>query len=303
MDLKELTLGFFGKTLNLSADEVAALVFENADEGTIKSDALDALLSKDTGRIQKFKDERQTYHDNGYKKAQKESLSKLENEIKEAFEISSDAKGIDLIQEIVNSKMSSTDAMDEEKVKIHPTFTKTVNELNKKIKETEGAWKDKYETREKDLAKQNAFLGVKSKAKTILENLKPILPQDANKAEAQLKWFFNDLSAFEFDDQEGTILIMKDGKLMEDAHGNRINFDTFIKDKAASIWDFQQGTAKTGTGNGKDGKAKDATSSSTSNIPVPKDKAEYTKMIAEAKSPEERVAIADAFEKAQSGAV
>jgi hypothetical protein len=299
-DLKTLITGFFGKTLNLTADEVATLLFENVDEGTIKADALDNLLNKDTSRIQKFKDERQVYHDNGYKKAQKEALTKLEEQIKEAFEISSESKGIDLIQEIVNTKVSSTEGLAEEKVKVHPTFTKTVNELNKKIKETESAWKDKYEAREKDLSKQNAFQGVKTKAKNILENLKPILPSDNTKAEKQLTWFFQELGQFEFDDQDGTILIMKDGKLLEDGHGNRINFDSFIKDKAASIWDFQQGTKKEGTGNGKDGKALPADKAGSSTIKAPKDKTEFARMIAEAKTPEERVEISEVWEKAQS---
>jgi len=300
-DLKTLITGFFGKTLNLTADEVATLLFENVDEGTIKTDALDNLLNKDTSRIQKFKDERQVYHDNGYKKAQKEALTKLETEIKDAFEISSEAKGIELIQEIVNTKVSSTEGMAEEKVKVHPTYTKAINELNKKIKETEGVWKDKYDAREKDLSKQNAFQGVKSKAKSILENLKPILPSDNTKAEKQLTWFFQELGQFEFDDQDGTILILKDGKLLEDGHGNRINFDSFIKDKASSIWDFQQGTAKSGTGNGKDGKALPPNNNGgSSTIKAPKDKTEFARMIAEAKTPEERVEISDVWEKAQA---
>jgi len=302
-DLKELITGFFGKTLNLTADEVAALLFENADEGTIKADALESLLTKDSNRIGKFKEERQTYYDNGYKKAQKESLSKLEDQIKETFEISSDAKGLELIQEIVNTKVSSTSNFDEEKVKVHPLYTKTVNELTKKIKETEGVWQQKFDAREKDLAKQNTFQDIKNKAKTLLENLKPILPSDSTKAEKQLSFFFNELNGYEFENQDGTIIIMKEGKLLEDKHGNRINFDAFIKDNAASIWDFQQGTAKSGTGNGKDGKTKDAVQGTDTNIKAPKDKAEFSRMIAEAKTPEERVAIADAFEKAQSTAV
>lgn len=301
-EFKKLVIGFFGKTLNLTADEVAATIFENADATEIKSDALEILLSRDASRVQKFKDERQTYHDNGYKKAQKEALTKLENEIKDKFEITSDSKGLDLIQEIVNTKVSSTDGLEDEKVKIHPLYTKTVNELNKKIKETEHVWQDKYETREKDLAKQNAFQGVKSKAKSILESLKPILPTENTKAEKQLTWFFQELGQFEFEEQDGTIIIMKDGKLLEDGHGNRINFDSFIKDKAASIWDFQQGTAKAGTGNGKEGRTQSAQSGG-SDIKAPKDKTEYVKMIAEAKTGEERVAIADAWEKAQGSVV
>jgi len=302
-DLKELTLGFFGKTLNITDDEVAALLFENADEGTIKDGALESLLAKDSNRIQKFKDERQTYYDNGFKKAQKESLSKLEEQIKETFEISSDAKGIDLIQEIVNTKVSSTENFDEEKVKVHPLFTKTVNELTKKIKDTEGIWEQKFDAREKDLAKQNTFQDIKNKARLLLENLKPILPSDSTKADKQLSFFYNELNGFEFENQDGTIIIMKDGKLLEDKHGNRINFDAFIKDNAATIWDFQTGTAKTGTGNGKDGKTKDAIEGQGQDIKAPKDKAEFSRMIAEAKTSEERIAIADAFEKAQSAVI
>ena len=302
-DLKELTLGFFGKTLNITDDEVAALLFENADEGTIKDGALENLLAKDSNRIQKFKDERQTYYDNGFKKAQKESLSKLEEQIKETFEISSDAKGIDLIQEIVNTKVSSTENFDEEKVKVHPLFTKTVNELTKKIKDTEGIWEQKFDAREKDLAKQNTFQDIKNKARLLLENLKPILPSDSTKADKQLSFFYNELNGFEFENQDGTIIIMKDGKLLEDKHGNRINFDAFIKDNAATIWDFQTGTAKTGTGNGKDGKTKDAIEGQGQDIKAPKDKAEFSRMIAEAKTSEERIAIADAFEKAQSAVI
>ena len=304
-NLKKLITGFFGKTLNLSDAEVAALLYSNADGTEIKTDALDTLLSKDASRIAKFKDERQTYHDNGYKKAQKEALSKLENQVKEKYGITTGAKGITLIEEIVakNKTGDNNQILEEDKVKIHPLYTKTVNELNKRIKETENIWKGKYEEREKGLAKENAFKGVQAKAKNILDSLKPILPTDNTKAERQLNWFFNDLGQFEFQEQDGSVLILKDGKLLEDGHGNRVNFDTFVKEKAGSYWDFQQGTAKAGTGNGKDGKTTTNTTNTGDDVKVPKDKSEYARMIAEAETPEQRIAIADAFEKAQAATV
>ena len=67
--VKELFTGFCTKTLKMSADEVAGL-FVKPDADELIPDALDKLLAKDATRVQEFTTERQTYFDNGYKKAQ-----------------------------------------------------------------------------------------------------------------------------------------------------------------------------------------------------------------------------------------
>lgn len=300
--MKEFLIAFLGKTLNLSPDEVASLLFANDDGTELKPGAVDAILLKDTARVQKFKDEQKTFFDNGYKKAQKEALGGLEKTLKEQFQIDSDKQGIELVQAIIDQRLGQGVQLDEDKIKVHPLFTKTVNELNKKIKDTETTWETKYNTRDKEISREKAFASVRSKAKAIIEGMKPILPKDQAKAERQLEWFFKELGQLEFENQDDTIIIMKDGKLLEDSHGNRRNFDALVKDMAGSYWEFEQGQQRQGAGNGNQGQGagQGQGSGQKKDVKAPKDKAEYVKMIASAKDAEERIAIDDAWQTAQA---
>ena len=75
-------------------DETAVASLFNEDGSDLKTDAFDILKAKDQDRVTSLKGESKTKFDDGYKKGQSESLTKLENDIKGKFGAQSDKKGI-----------------------------------------------------------------------------------------------------------------------------------------------------------------------------------------------------------------
>ena len=124
MDEKQLIQGLVAKTLNIANDEIASILYK--EDGTLKEDAVETLVSKDAQRIQALKDmhsaELTKIHDKGYNKAKVETLSKFEKDLKDEYGIAeSQATGKELVKEIL-SKLSKDTHLDEDKVKLHPKF-------------------------------------------------------------------------------------------------------------------------------------------------------------------------------------
>ena len=298
MTQKEFLTALLGKTLNFPADKVASL-FTNDDGLEFKPEALQTILDSDAARVATFKTENQTYFDNGHKKGTGEALSKHEKLIKEKYGVSSDKEGLELIDVVVTKIKGSDSTLEEDKVKVHPAYVAKVDELENKIKEANTTWETKYNERELGIKKENIFLAITKKADEILSSLKPILPKDAAKAAKQKEFLIRELQAYEYDMQDNDFIVKKDGKLHEDAHGSRVKFDSLVKDLASGLWEFEQGEDRSGTGN-QNGSGNGANGGAS--VKVPKNADEYTKFIAEAKSPEERIKIQDSWKEVQAKA-
>lgn len=301
---KKVLIEFFGKTLNLTAEDVAPIFETKGDDEELKSDALNVLLQHDAARIKKFKDDEKLSHDKGYKKAQAESLLKLEKAIKEKFEFDSDKQGLDLIEEIVTSKTKAPE-LEEDKVKIHPAYTKLEKETTKRLKEVEETFKQKIEEREKEIAKKETLNMVK---KSTIAELKKLNPNFGTKDDSKINnqidlLLMKDLEQFEYITQNDETIVMKEGKRLEDQHGKPITFEALVKDKAAKHWDFTEGEARSGAGASNDDAAKAAAAKAAGKIAykgkLPKNEAEFNSLFAAEKDADQRVALMEEFEASQ----
>lgn len=289
---KELFTAFLGKTLNLTADEVASLFTKTEDVEELKPEALETLLKKDAAKIKTLKDEGKTLFDNGFKKAESTVLAKLEKEIKEKYGVNSEKQGIELVEEIVTAKAKKSD-LEEDKVKTHPFYLKQESEWTKKISETEKAWKEKYEGFEKEIARKEMFSEISKTADAILTELKVILPTDPTKAANQKRLLFDELRQYDYLDQEGKKIIMKEGKRLENAHGVPIDLKAFIDEKSSQYWERETGTARKGSGGSNDEQSGKGGNTTVAN---PKTEDEYIKAMGAAKDGAERIAIMQNFE-------
>lgn len=248
MDVKELLTGFLGKTLNMPAEKVASLFNE---DGTVKDTAKDEILALDATRVQAFKAEETTAHDNGYKKAQREVLDLREKEIKDKYALTSSKKGIELIEEIVTLKAGEKANLEPDKVKLHPEYIKLQDELTKKAIDAETTWKKKYDDREKEIDREKTFGVVSTKADTILAEYG--LPKDAKLSANQKKLLYEELKSFGFQPNgEDFVIIDGEGKVKNDAHGNRISFDTLVHEIASKYWPKLDGEERSGAGANND---------------------------------------------------
>jgi hypothetical protein len=301
MKHKEFLAAFLGKTLNIPADKVASLL--NEDETEVKDTALNELLALDAARVKSYKDKEAEVFDNGYKKAQKEVMGQREKEIKEKFGITSEKQGLDLIAEIITAEAGKKAELEPEKVKLHPEYIRLQDDLTKKLKETEKTWKDKYEGREAEIQKEKVFSGVASKADSVLSGYG--LPEDVNLAKNQKALLHNELNQYTFQPNgDDYVIVDKDGKVVNDEHGHRKNFESLVNEIASKYWPKLDGAARSGSGaENNPGTGTGAAASKAKANPWKgkvKTEADYTTAMAGAKTAEDRMAIDDAYNEAST---
>jgi len=287
---KELLAGFLSKTLNLDAAGVASLYKEDGSE--LKPDALDTLLSLDVERVKSLKPDTKKIFDDGYKKAQSESLTKLEKEFKEKTSFQSDKIGIDLFLEYAATQ-AKDGKITEDLIKKHPLFISTVDALKKEKEDAVLAESKKLNDFQLGLKKKETFGEVATKALELFHADKPILPKDPSVAQNQRTLLLEKLESYEYEKQGDKFIVLKDGKVLEDDHGNRISFEALVKQTSKKYYEFQVADHKSSPNNKQEGDKKVFT------FEVPKNDDQYAALVAKTSSLEERVAIKEAYAKSK----
>jgi hypothetical protein len=293
-------------TLGVQQSEIASVLFDIKEDetGDIKPDALKTLFDKSVVRVANFKEAETKAHDKGYSKAKAESITKFETELKEKFGITSEKQGVELIEFAVAEKLKGQGVeLDDEQIKRSSLYLNTIDRLTKDKELAIKAESDKFNELQTKIQKESTFKTIAEQANEVLNLLKPILPEGKTtegklKADIQRERFLRELgSEYDFEIKDGKILVAKDGKILEDVHSNMIDFKEIIKQRASELWDFQEGEPRTGTGNKNDAGSNGGNKKYTG--PAPKDAVEYSKMISEAKTLEEKQGIMEAFESTQ----
>jgi len=219
---KELLSAFLSKTLNLDEAGVASLYNEDGLE--LKTDALETLLKLDVERVGKLKPDTKKLLDDGYKKAQSEILTKIEKEFKDKTGFNSDKKGVELFVEYAAQKQEGSE-ITEDVVKKHPVFINAIEKISSEKDAAVNAVQSDFDKFKSELKNKETFSSVASKAMDLFNGLKPILSSDAVKAKHQMEDFVSKLKGYEYEIQGDKVIVLKDGKVLEDDHGNRIPFE------------------------------------------------------------------------------
>jgi hypothetical protein len=270
----------------------------NSDEENLDEKAISKMiLDLDKSRV---KDIRTKSHDDGHKKATAEALSKLEKDLKESFELGEDVedlKGIDLVKHIIEkSGTKSEKELTLDQIKRSPEYIRLQDSLKKQIDDLNKSWEAKLNEKESSIKKEKVMEKVSGKAMEILDSLNPILSTDPAKAAKQKQILVNELKGLEFEDQDGTIVVLKDGKVLEDEHGHRVQFENLVKTTASQYFDFKAAKEERSSPNG-DGATPPKTTFSGK---LPATEADYLKAIADDNIPlAERVAIKEAWKASQ----
>jgi hypothetical protein len=281
MEVKDFLTGLLSKTLNMDEAGVASLLNE---DGTIKDEALSSVLELDVKRIGTLKPDTKKYFDDGYKKASSEILTKRDKELSDKFGIKSDKIGVDLVNEIISEQVKKSGAeLNEDGVKKHPVYIAAVDKLTKEKEEAISAESNKLTQFQSELKKKDTFNTVANKAMSIFNGLKPILSSDTNKAENQKALLTEKLSGYEYDIQGDQIIVLKEGKILEDKHGNRIPFETVVKTTAETYYDFHVTDPKQAPANGK--ATPNGTAAPKSTLVAPKSEQEYNNVLVDSKIP------------------
>jgi len=269
--------GFLSKTLKMDDEELASL-YNEAGELT----SLTAAEKADTSRVTKLKEE----NDSQYKRGQKEVATKFETKLKEKYGVSSDETGVDLVDLILTTELEKVKGKGDEDITAHPEYLKLKSESDRMLKAKDKEWQKKIEDLELKHARESMFSKVKERAFAELDNLRPILPEDAKKAQKWKEKYIEDLRAYEFIEDSNGIVVLKDGKPLQDSHGYNKSFADLVKETAAEIFDFQTAESRSSAANQQ----------TQSNFAAPRNEDEFIQKMREAKTPEEQAKVMESYQ-------
>jgi hypothetical protein len=249
---KELLLGFIGKSLNLPEDGVTSLIYN--DDGTeLKEDALTTLLGKQQHLVKKWKDDSSKFQQ-GIAKGKSDAMKELEETLRDKFEIDSERKGAELVDDIVESvrtKAGSKEVTDDD-VKRHKVYQDTMTEHKRQLKKVQDDAKAELDKVTATHAKEKTFATIQQKALEILESKKPILSSDPAKAARQKKLLLDELKQFDFEIQgegdDARVVVMKNGKLHEDTYGHAVEFNDLVNKTSDLYYDFEEADERSSGG-------------------------------------------------------
>jgi len=279
---KKILEGFLSKTLKIDSEDMASL-YNEAGELT----SLDIAAEADASRITKLKGD----SSDQYKRGLKEGAGKIEKVVKEKHEVESDLQGVELIDYILSMKIDEVKGAGEDITK-HPEFVKMQMEKEKALKAKDKEWQLKLDEAEKNHKKQSVFNKVRQKALDELDAMKPILPEDAKKAQKWKDKFIEEFTKFEYQEQDdGDVIIMKNNEPVKDSHGYSKSFTEHVKETASEFFDFQTAVDRSSSGNkSTDPKAE----------LIIKTREDYINQMKAAKTPQERIKIQESYEKIQT---
>ena len=304
--MKTIITGLLSKAYNYDNGKIAELFKDGETELSEEqqTEILNKILEIDAQRVENIKksvDKKDAFQD-GFKKAKSEVLTDFEKGLKEKFGIESDKTGLELVEEVVSKKSEGGQGGDvtEDAIKRSKVFQDMESNLKKQITTVKTEYETKINEIQDGYKAEQTFSNVSQKALQIFNGLNPILPQNKTVADNQVKFFVNTLKDFKFDVQDERIVVMdKDGKVLEDGHGNSRSFEDIVKETASGLFEFKANNGGSGSGNGGQGQGGSGSSYAGN---VPKTFEELEKVMSDTSiSIEDRSNIMAEYEKAQKG--
>ncbi len=265
-----------GKTLNMPADKLSSLIFKTDADGTatdeIAETAQQAVTQALAAHISSVKGSGgggKADFDKGHAAGMKDALSKLEGEIKTEFGLESAEKGLALVKDAA-AKAAKANLADDA-VKLHPLYIAKEREAQTVAENLKAEHAKQVESIRGEYSKKERFATAQEKILQIFEQLKPVLPANPVAAATMRREFAAKFSEYDFDIQsDGSIIVTKDGKRVENNLGHARTLDDLVKAEAEIRFDFQVQDAKGASGN--DNAAGSGSSAAGSNF---KDQAEF----------------------------
>lgn len=244
---KQILEAFLSKTLNLTGETISGLY---DSEGQLKD--LSTAITADANRIAKFKTEKQNEFNRGLEKG----ASKIEKAIKDKYSIESDLIGVDLLDHVIelqtselNEKLKAKSEKDADFEK-HPKYLTFKQEHEKMLKAKDQEWEKKLNEKESEWNRKETLSKVAKFAFTELET-GYILPENIERANALKDVLQREIESgnYSFDQDNNPILIDKEGKPVEDSHGNLINFKEYVNGLASKYFDKKIANPRANAGN------------------------------------------------------
>lgn len=246
--MKNQFLKIATKVLGLTEDEAVAKLFNGDD---LNEDAADILLTGLESKITAVKKEGADNFDKGFKKAEAKYKSHAETILKDTLGIEI-AEGEDLsevVQKWTQENKKKSNLTDDD-VKKHPLYRQL--EKDRVPKEEYEKVIGEFEGYKQQSAKREVLAQVKPKVWSTVTSMNPKLPTDPQVSETYRNAFLSAFDDYDYQIENDDILILKEGKRVEDSFGNPLKFQDFVKSNASKYFEFQKQEAKGGAGNNND---------------------------------------------------
>lgn len=271
MTAEEIIKYVVSKQFNKTDEEIAEMLF---DGEALKDDAGDVILALNEEKVKKLKADRDDNFNKGFQKAEKQFKTFAETKFKEITGFDKEAEDYEsLVKSYVEEsqkKTKKTDLTDDD-IKKHPLFIQL--EQSRVPKEELEKVNDEFSNFKKNVERNMVLNTIRGKAWDIVAAKNPILPQSQQIATTLRNKFLEEFSQFDYEQQDGKFIVLKDGKRVEDQHGNLKPFDSMVLDVAGNFFEFQAQTDKGNAGNSGGGQV-------NVNL-MPKTQAELGKVFAE----------------------
>jgi hypothetical protein len=276
--------GFLSKTLKMDTEGIATLFNEAGDLVDVQP-ALDAYEAKQR--------DLKALSENQYKRGIKEQAAKLEKALREKYEIESEATGMDLIEEVFAKQMEGVkeqSQLKDEDVEKHPLFITKRAALEKQLKAQQKEYEEKMQQRENEIRYEQTLLKVKPKLISELKAMGAVLPDDPNLASEWEAMFIEKMvKKYKFQENgEDLTILDSDGKPVQDAYQNMVNFKGLIEHEGKKLFQFRKAEDRSSAGN-----------QSTGATSKPMSEQEWIKASAEAKTPQERAELFKQYQATQ----
>lgn len=239
---------FVAKAYNKSETEIDSLI---TDETGVRDDGFENLLTLDTSKTKRLKGDGQVMFDKGYQKAEAEIKSKAEKAFKEKTGFNEDADNFEeLLDKYIEqqAKTPAKTALTDDDVKRHPAYLALEKERIPKA-EYEKV-KTEFDEFKTGITKKQKREYLRNKIQKIKDglNLEQIENEVVRAKRNEL--FLNDFDNLDYEQDGENIVLISDGKRLEDEHGNLITLNKYVEKKASEHYIVLKQSPKSSAGNG-----------------------------------------------------
>lgn len=266
-------MSFITKAYNKTETELNELI---EDETGVKDDAFENLLTIDSSKVKKLKGDGQLMFDKGYQKAEAEVKSRVEKAFKEKTGFNDDADSFEelLDKYVEQAKTPAKTALTDDDVKRHPAYLALEKERIPKAEYDKV--KAEFDDYKAGVSRNEKMNSIKSKVLNKFNTFQIEQIENPTVKAKRTDLFLKEFDAYDYEMDGDNVIIIKDGKRLEDDHGNLVQFDKFIENTAQEHFVFLKQSPKGSAGNGNP----DVKTTHAGTVTI-KDEAHYAELMAE----------------------
>ena len=256
MIYKQILMGFLAQAHKSAANgELIQLLEKGELTEEQGKEALSKILELDSNKVASIRAEGEKKFQDGYAKSKGEVLSNFEKEIFEAYpDADKNLKGLDLIKSLNSDSKNGTTSITDADVQSHQAYLAMERRLKDEANQLVAAKDSEIAKLLNDTKREKVFGTIESKMFSLRDKLNAVIPKEANIAQTTQRNLLRELKEHDFDVKEdGTILILKDGKPLQDNHGNTVDFESFGKNILNNYYAYSDNNGGASSGSGKEG--------------------------------------------------